>query len=664
MRDLSVTSLLIVRLVRSIALYCGLLFAGPVLAQVAPTVPPLVQTVDRNGVDLISGALERREVHASVGGNGASGLSEIAYDSSGGDNNQYFVTLPRGWNGSNNMTAVVGLGKSSLEFTRFVSTPNGFADSRKTGAVLQWDTGPFAFVLTDKSGAVYRFSARYTLPPVQDQDPTDRNIAAIDSITYPTGEVVTFYYRDAAYLSFPNGYRLQSVVSSLGYQLKYEYLTDTPDTFGGARVSKVTALNMAYDTCDPAAAHCTTTNTYPISTYGFSYASDGAPTTYTYEDAMLLRTTMTDTAPLIITRPTGVTKAVTHTYNSFLKQNMITSVSDGVGTWTYHFSPISSLATVTDPLGHVTTYNVTQRKGITKVSDAQGREVSYVYDLVSRPTGASFPEGNGVVYTLDDRNNVTQAGYFAKGSGQVLSMTTSAGYDAACTQPKTCNQPRYTIDARGAQTDYTYDNGHGGVLTKTLPAGPNGVRPKVTYAYQQFYPWYRNPAGVLTQAAAPVYRLVSESICQTQATCVGTADETRTVYAYGAPGVPNNLQVSSKTVQSGDGALQATTSYTYTPAGDVKTIDGPMPNDTVSYFYNAARQQIGEIGPDPDGPGGALLYRASRTTYRADGQVALVETGTATSQADNAMSSFTALAFTRNSYGPTGQVVKVEAGQP
>jgi hypothetical protein len=72
---------------------------------------------------------------------------------------------------------------------------------------------------------------------------------------------------------------------------------------------------------------------------------------------------------------------------------------------------------------------------------------------------------------------------------------------------------------------------------------------------------------------------------------------------------------------------------------------------------------VGVIGPDPDGAGG-LLYRASRTTYNADGQVTLSETGTATGQSEEAMSSFAPLAFTRNTYGPTGQLTKVEAGKP
>jgi RHS repeat-associated protein len=635
----------VARVFRFFVPVCALLLAAPALAQVPLQGPPLVQAVDRNGVDLLVGGLERREIHATVGGQGAQGLAEFAFDA-GSITMNYGVSLPRGWAGSNVMTANVALGGVSYNFDRFVSSSNAFVDSRKTGGVLKFDTGPFAFIFTDKDGTIYRFSARYTLTPSEVvEDQTDRNVATIDSITYPTGEVVTFYYSDTNYLSVSNGYRLQSVVSSLGYQLKYEYASDDLSIWGWTLVNKVRAINMAYDTCDPAAAHCSSANAYPVSTYGRNYDQNGTggqPYVFTYDDAMLRRTTDIGTATHMIIRPSGASKAVVDEYNSYVKYNMITSVSDGVGTWAYQFTPVNGVVTVTDPVQHATTYNYDKRKGVTKVTDAQGRQTLYAYDLSARLITAEFPEGNGVIYTRDDRNNVTQTGYYAKGSGGAPSITMSAGYDATCTLPKTCNQPRYTIDARGTQTDYTYDDNHGGVLTKTLPAGPNGIRPTVTYAYQQFYAWYRNAAGVLIQAATPAYRLVSESACQTQATCAGTADEVRTVYAYGAPGTPNNLQVTSKTVQSGDSALVATTSFTYTPAGDVKTVDGPMPDDTVTYFYNAARQKLGEVSPDPDGAG-PLKRRATRTTYNAGGLPGLVEQGTVEGATDADWANFAPL---------------------
>ncbi|MDR6624320.1 RHS repeat-associated core domain-containing protein [Caulobacter segnis] len=48
---------------------------------------------------------------------------------------------------------------------------------------------------------------------------------------------------------------------------------------------------------------------------------------------------------------------------------------------------------------------------------------------------------------------------------------------------------------------------------------------------------------------------------------------------------------------------------------------------TTGYRYDAKRQLVGLISPDPDG-GGSLLYRATRNTYDAAGRLTKVETGT------------------------------------
>jgi len=55
------------------------------------------------------------------------------------------------------------------------------------------------------------------------------------------------------------------------------------------------------------------------------------------------------------------------------------------------------------------------------------------------------------------------------------------------------------------ETDYTYDPTHGGVLTKTLPADANGIRPKTTYTYTQRYAWALNASGAYVQSAAPIW---------------------------------------------------------------------------------------------------------------------------------------------------------------
>ncbi|HEX8192610.1 MAG TPA: hypothetical protein VF552_06880 [Allosphingosinicella sp.] len=196
----------------------------------------------------------------------------------------------------------------------------------------------------------------------------------------------------------------------------------------------------------------------------------------------------------------------------------------------------------------------------------------------------------------------------------------SATYAASCSNPAICNKPLTTTDARGNVTEYTYA-AHGGLLSVTAPAGANGVRPQTRYSYS----WVSTmhvPTGVST--------------CRTSASCVGTADETRTTIAYNA-----QLAPTSVTTAAGDNSLTATQTTTYDGWGNVETLDGPLAGsaDTVRYRYDAARQRIGTISPDPDGTG-PLPHRATRVTYRPDGQVSRTETGITNGQSDAEWANF------------------------
>ena len=73
---------------------------------------------------------------------------------------------------------------------------------------------------------------------------------------------------------------------------------------------------------------------------------------------------------------------------------------------------------------------------------------------------------------------------------------------------------------------------------------------------------------------------------------------------------------------------------TYDALGNLLTVDGPLSGsaDTIRYRYNAARQMVGAIGPDPDG-GGARKHRAQRITY-TNGLPTRAEVGNVDSQSD------------------------------
>ena len=139
------------------------------------------------------------------------------------------------------------------------------------------------------------------------------------------------------------------------------------------------------------------------------------------------------------------------------------------------------------------------------------------------------------------------------------------------------------------------------------------------------------------------------------------------VYQVGSAGAASNLLPVSATHGSGDGLLTATTATTYDAVGNVLTVDGPLPGpaDTTRYVWDAMRQQVGVIGPDPDGAG-PRLFPATRMTYNANGQVVMVEQGVTTGQTDAAWAGFSVLQTATTDYNAQGRKVRdtVAVGTP
>ncbi len=231
----------------------------------------------------------------------------------------------------------------------------------------------------------------------------------------------------------------------------------------------------------------------------------------------------------------------------------------------------------------------------------------------------------------------------------------------------TCNQPLSTLDGLGFRTDYTYDPVHGGVLTVTSPAPSGaapvgtGVRPQTRMTYAQFSAFYKNSAGVIVAGPSPVWLPTEMSACATTASCANGADETRTVITYGANNVANNRLPLTQTVRSGDGSLTTTTTSAYDSVGNLLTVDGPLSGaaDTTRLRYDAARQTIGVIGPDPDGAGPGK-HRAQRITYNSDGQATSIANGTVNSQSDPDWALFATLEQLNITYNAQALAVRQE----
>jgi YD repeat-containing protein len=146
---------------------------------------------------------------------------------------------------------------------------------------------------------------------------------------------------------------------------------------------------------------------------------------------------------------------------------------------------------------------------------------------------------------------------------------------------KLCDKPISVIDPNGNETDYTYDPAHGGLLTETLPAQPNGVRPQTRYSYVQRQAWLKTSGGGYVGTGQYVWLLASKSLCKTSAwtgtaCAAGSSDLVTTTYDYGPDSGPNNLLLRGVVEDSGTGTLNLRTCYTYDAQGNKLSETKPL----------------------------------------------------------------------------------------
>jgi YD repeat-containing protein len=205
------------------------------------------------------------------------------------------------------------------------------------------------------------------------------------------------------------------------------------------------------------------------------------------------------------------------------------------------------------------------RRSVTRIVDELGNEHNFERDPHGRMTKSTSPEGDSREFSYDDRGNLLSVTYKAKPGSSLGDIVTSSAYPASCANPVTCNKPTSTTDPKSGVTNFTYDPVHGGVLTKTLPPDANGVRPQTRYSYAQRYAWLKNASGGYSQAATPVWVLISQEYCRTSAAnlsgdcAAGPSDEVVTTYEYetGNAGKPSNLLLMGIAVAA-DGQTQRT----------------------------------------------------------------------------------------------------------
>lgn len=551
-------------------LTCIHVVAPPAAAQTQLDPLPLQSALDENNVDLANWDFLLNIGPISIGPPDQNPIViNISYPS---ERDSFTASLKvRDPSGMTSTRAIATVGGKSWSFIA------GGATDRSAQFVLEYD----AARVYAKDGSVIEFEYPSTF--FHQQDSMFNACAA--KITKLDGEILTFYNKNYVNTASGDYCRTQSIISNRGYQIKYEYSSPTTTWR-----TKVTLINNSYELCEPLADTCSLAMPWP-----FLASMSGLPRQFSNHAGQ----TWTLTANGIIF-PGDSVASLQYTGQYYVAPNItgkndyrVTSVTRLGQTWTYSYPSSDALLgggagelmSVQDPLGNVTRYrralgysDGTPDTGeseapnlLWKSVDALGRLRSYQYNPQSWVLEVQLPEGNKHLATYDDGGNQLTHTVRAKPGSGLPDITASASFPSGSCTWVTCSRPLSSTDARGSTTDFTYDPTHGGVLTETLPAGSNGIRPVKRYAYSQHYAWVKNSGGGYVQAASPIWMLDSEKLCRTSATvgngcAAGSSDEVIVTYDYGPNSGPNNLWLRGKVVTADGVSLR--TCYDYDKLGN------------------------------------------------------------------------------------------------
>ncbi|ESQ74442.1 hypothetical protein ABAC402_14080 [Asticcacaulis sp. AC402] len=653
---------------------------------------------DANGVNLIIGKYERNDSFLTIGDPATGGLQWAFFGKPMLDTYMgRVISYPNQWCRYNNGSyifddetwqAVYSPGSSTcVQGPRIYEVSFGGGGSKfKAGAggtYLRKTTAQIDTLVNIGSDWVYDNGngTKYTYTDVNAvQNASQRLEARLTSITYPNGVAINITYESGPCNSCFDPvliYRVNTVTSNVGYGLKYEY-----DSANFYKMSAVRAFNTMVTSCD---SNYSNPGCNPVSSITFNYLSNES--ILEVRDALNGATqykndnnNIWDTDEIsYVKRPNG--EEITLNYDIYGRVN---TLIDSRGTWTYKYRELTynditgktnRQNSVKDPNNQVIySTNVFKDVGLPQNFKAPGKTLIYtVYkSLAMGPTdspwgrlsSATEEEGNKEDYTHDSRGNITTVTYRPKPGSTESIRTTQTNYVTTCTTTVTCNKPTWIRDAKGNQTDYTYDSVHGGVLTTTLPADQNALRLRTYNTYEAF-----------NTGAGTIYRMVRTESCGLSAglltlpACPATTGTAVTTISYGtattAPKTYKTLLPYSVTQTDGANSQALTTAFEYDDWGNIAVVDGPRTDvdDRAYKIHDANRRLVCEISPDPDGTG-PLIRSVVRHTYDAANQETLTEVGIGSSTTTCSGVNMTVSSFTRRTYDLAGRVIKTEVGQP
>ncbi len=532
------------RSVSGLALVTGLLgLTGVALAQsIATNAPSLApdtfQSIDANGVDLLSGKLHLKGPGASRGSYPFSEELQLTWN--GG---MWTFGSPSIWfSGDDDIQIVTPSGTEQFDYNN-----NQWVNLRGNSSTLVCQlAGTTARLCTaelhDGTSATFDDMSGYALAPI--------------NFLLPNGNMMTVLNRSCDD---------QGICSSSITQPEGKHTFEVSGASGGweglySPTSKI--LGIVPGTW----ITVSTPNNNEADRYGRSAMSpDNVTQTMTEWDGSQWSFRFDDQKNLVgVRRPGSASDDLTIEYDSRERVRRLTSAD---GTWTYAYDSVGELSNtiVTNP--DQSTYRVDyikKRGEVRKVTDEQGRVTTYNYDSLNRISEIILPELNRQTFAYDSRGNVTSATSTPKPNSGDPIVTRQAIYTPTCDNRLNCNRPIAIIDEAGNRTDFTYQDSF--VTSETRPAASAGAsRPQTNWEYRKVYRRIVTNDGVLLNSGNRTVP-VKKSQCMTVSPCAGTADEIITTIDYGPQTGPNVPRIYGMTA-SWNGQAR-TTCYIYDDRGN------------------------------------------------------------------------------------------------
>lgn len=508
-----------------------------------PGLPPPMQEVVANRIDMMSGTLVYQQTDLSLGQIDSANYMQldrtyrstsdpyIGFSSFGPWEHNFKIYLIA--DGYIDYSVIIGQKRYSFGLSGYGTKPDGSPDYEN---LLYTDLGEMGNTLV-KIGSHWVFTSR------------DGMIATFDTGMICSEEVFCFLGTklEAAngtkvYLHYDSAGRSQQqiqyamdvkrlkwAVNSFGYGFNFTYLSESSIT-GVANKSTMTvgSINGVRTTCPANPGSCTASNlstaTYqyetrtinignpPFSYYNLTNVNLGGKLRrYSYDTQYGgLKSVYHGTNninPEFTVEYEASPWAITPAPGPMLTVSKMTD-SSGFST-SYTWVPLSPPGTLpygdamyksTNALGATTTYQTTPkvRQGrpeiwvLKEVVGSDGGVTSLEYDQHLRATKIRYPEGNSQVVSYDNRGNVLTSTLKAKPTLPAPDISQSASYPLACvlTNIRICNKPQYIVDGQGVRTNFSWSEISGGMEIQIRGLGasgncllPEGVCPQITQTF-------------------------------------------------------------------------------------------------------------------------------------------------------------------------------------